>query len=75
MTAVQRTAAATAAKGKVSLNMAKQIINQGLDVDLATGCKMEIDAFALCVASEDAREGTRAFLEKRKPDFKGGLKG
>lgn len=70
-----KTASAIAAKGKVSLNLAKQTINQGLDVDLATGCKMEIDAFALCVASEDAREGTRAFLEKRKPEFKGNLKG
>ena len=75
MAFAQKTAAAMGSKGKVSLNMAKQIINQGLDVDLATGCKMEIDAFALCVASEDAQEGTRAFLEKRKPDFKGGLKG
>ena len=75
MASAQKTASAMASKGKVSLNMAKQIINQGLDVDLATGCKMEIDAFALCVASEDAQEGTRAFLEKRKPDFKGGLKG
>ena len=34
----------------------KTDINQGLDVDLATGCKMEVDAFALCVASEDARK-------------------
>jgi enoyl-CoA hydratase len=34
---------------------------------------MEINAFALCMASPDAREGTSAFLEKRKPDFKGKL--
>ncbi|PIP42461.1 MAG: enoyl-CoA hydratase [Desulfobacterales bacterium CG23_combo_of_CG06-09_8_20_14_all_51_8] len=74
MNAVRKTAAAIAARGKVSLNMAKQAINQGMDVDLSTGCKIEIDAFAICMASEDAREGTRAFLEKRKPDFKGKLK-
>jgi len=72
---VTKTAQGIAAKGKVSLNLAKQTINQGMDVDLATGCKMEIDAFALCVASEDAQEGTQAFLEKRKPVFKGNLKG
>ncbi|MBC2716465.1 MAG: enoyl-CoA hydratase/isomerase family protein [Desulfobacteraceae bacterium] len=75
MESVTKTARAIASKGKVSLNMAKQTINQGLDVDLQTGCKTEIDAFALCVASEDAQEGTRAFLEKRKPDFRGNLKG
>lgn len=74
MTEVRKVAASIAAKGKVSLNMAKQTINQGMDVDLSTGCKMEIDAFAICVASQDAQEGTRAFLEKRKPVFKGNLK-
>jgi len=75
MNEVRKTADAISSRGKISLNMAKQTINQGLDVDLATGCKMEIDAFALCVASEDAQEGTRAFLDKREPDFKGKLNG
>lgn len=71
---VRKTAAAIADKGKISLNMAKQTVNQGMDVDLTTGCKMEIDAFAICMASPDAKEGTQAFLEKRKPDFQGNLK-
>jgi enoyl-CoA hydratase len=44
-------------------------------VDLATGCQIEVDAFAICMASEDGKEGTRAFIEKRKPQFKGSLKG
>jgi len=61
------------AKGKVSLRAAKQAINSGMDVDLATGCSIETDAFALCMDSPDAKEGTTAFLEKRQPDFKGGL--
>ena len=61
------------AKGKVSLRAAKQAINTGMDVDLKTGCRIEIDAFAICLASPDAKEGTRAFLEKRVADFKGGL--
>jgi len=70
---VLKTAAKISAKGKVSLRAAKQAINTGLNADLATGCKFEIDAFALCLASEDAREGTTAFLEKRKAVFKGEL--
>ncbi len=70
-----KTAKLIASKGKVSLNAAKQAVNQGLNADLETACKIEIDAFALCMASEDAKEGTQAFLEKRKPQFKGPLKG
>ena len=60
-------------KGKVSLRAAKQAINTGMDVDLKTGCRIEIDAFAICLASPDAKEGAQAFLEKRAADFKGGL--
>ena len=65
-----KTARVMASKGKVSLRAAKQAVNIGAETDLITGCNFEIDAFALCMASEDAAEGTRAFLEKRKPDFK-----
>jgi enoyl-CoA hydratase len=73
MTAALETARLIAAKGKVSLRAAKQAINQGLNVDLATGLALEQDAFALCLASSDAKEGTSAFLEKRKPTFSGNL--
>ena len=69
------TARAIANKGKVSLRAAKQAINNGLNVDLATGCRIEEDAFAICMASEDGKEGTRAFIEKRKPTFNGSLRG
>ena len=68
---VMKTAKAIAAKGSVSLRAAKYSINNGLDVELDLGCQIEADAFALCVASEDAKEGTSAFLEKRKAVFKG----
>jgi enoyl-CoA hydratase len=73
MEEVMKTAGIIASKGKVSLREAKQAVNRGMNVDLAQGCAIEIDAFALCYASPDAKEGTSAFLEKRKPAFKGGL--
>jgi len=73
MTETNKTAGVIAAKGKASLRAAKFAVNNGMDVDLDTGCAMEIDAFALCYGSEDAKEGTAAFLEKRKAEFKGSL--
>jgi len=70
---VVKTAKIIAGKGAVSLRAAKQVINNGVNVDITRGCQMETDAFALCMASEDASEGTNAFLEKRAPEFKGRL--
>jgi len=70
---VRKTAKMIASKGKASLRAAKQAINSGLNADIITGCNIECDAFALCIASEDAKEGTAAFLEKRKAVFKGRL--
>lgn len=75
MDAVMKTAREIAAKGRVSLRAAKQSVNRGLDADLASGCAIEIDSFALCMASPDGKEGTTAFLEKRKAEFKGRLDG
>ena len=69
--AVYKTAKNIAKKGKASLLAAKQAINGGIETDLLTGCKIETDAFALCMASDDSKEGTSAFLEKRKAEFKG----
>jgi enoyl-CoA hydratase len=73
MEETMKTARAIAVKGKVSLRAAKQTINNGLNVDLATGLAIEQDSFAICMASEDSKEGTKAFLEKRKAVFTGKL--
>jgi enoyl-CoA hydratase len=72
---VMKTARAIAAKGKASLRAAKQAVNNGMNADLATGLSIEIDAFAVSFASQDAKEGTTAFLEKRKAEFSGKLSG
>jgi enoyl-CoA hydratase len=62
-----------AEKGRVALRAVKHVIDNGLDVDLKTGCALEADAFSICFASPDQKEGTTAFLEKRPPKFTGRL--
>ena len=62
-----------AEKGRVALRAIKQVIDNGFDVDLKNGCAMEVEAFSLCFASPDQKEGTTAFLEKRPPKFTGKL--
>jgi enoyl-CoA hydratase len=68
-----KTAKIMASKGRFSLMAAKRCIDRGFNLELRAGCGLETDQFALCMASPDGREGMSAFLEKRKPEFKGGL--
>lgn len=55
----------------VSLAMAKMAIDVGAEVDLNSAHALEALAFCMTFSSEDQKEGMRAFLEKRKPVFKG----
>lgn len=71
MADVLKTATLIASRGMVALRSAKEVIQNGLNTDLETGCRIENDVFGLTMTSEDAKEGTTAFLEKRKPVFKG----
>jgi enoyl-CoA hydratase len=60
-----------AANGPVAVRHAKAAANKAQDVDLTSGLEYEADQFALLFATEDAREGMGAFVEKRKAEFKG----
>jgi enoyl-CoA hydratase/carnithine racemase len=46
-------------------------VNKGLEMPFTEACAFEASLFGLVAATDDMREGTRAFLEKRKPEFKG----
>ncbi len=65
------TAQAIAANAPLSVRQAKKSIHYGLDMDLLTGYRFEIEAYNRLVGTEDRLEGVRAFNEKRKPSFKG----
>lgn len=53
----------------VALRLTKRLLAESFDVDHATAVDREFTAQALCFASDDAREGMRAFLQKRPPAF------
>lgn len=69
MAEAKKVAAQIASKGAWTLRLAKAAVNTGFDVDLASGCLIECDSFALCFAHPDQKEGMSAFLEKRTPSF------
>ena len=57
-------------KSSIALSLAKIAITSGVNMDLSSGLDLETQCFALCFATEDQKEGMKAFLEKRKPQFK-----
>lgn len=75
MDETMKVARALAQKSPSALCSIKRVIDRGMDVDLKNGCALEAEAFGISFSSLDAREGVSAFLEKRKPEFKGSLTG
>ena len=65
------TAKRIAGNAPLSVRQAKKSIHYGLQMDLATGLRFEVEAYNQLVPTEDRREGIQSFLEKRKPVFKG----
>ena len=60
-----------AEKSPIALRLAKEAIKLAARSNLDEGLRREVDLFALCFSSADKEEGVKAFLEKRKPEFKG----
>jgi enoyl-CoA hydratase len=60
-----------AEKSPIALRLAKEAIKLASRSNLDEGLRREVDLFALCFSSADKDEGVKAFLEKRKPEFKG----
>ena len=60
-----------AEKAPIALRLAKEAVKFASRSNLDEGLRREVDLFALCFSTEDKQEGVSAFLEKRKPNFKG----
>jgi enoyl-CoA hydratase len=65
------TARAIAENAPLAVRQAKKSVHYGLQMDLLTGYRFEIEAYNQLVGTEDRKEGVRAFNEKRKPRFQG----
>ncbi len=64
-------AAKISANAPLAVQYAMEAVNKGMEMTLAEGLFLEAALFAVCCASEDKKEGTTAFLEKRRAQFKG----
>jgi len=67
----EKIAGKIASKSSFQTDFIKSLVNKGMDVDLPSACELEISKFSSSFSTHDQKEGMKAFLEKRKPDFKG----
>lgn len=58
-------------KSPIAIKYGLRAINQGIEVDLASGLRIESLCLGACFASKDSKEGLNAFLEKRSPKYEG----
>lgn len=67
----RKLASSLAAKAPIAVRYILDAVNKGLQMSQADGQVLEATLFGLVASTEDMREGTKAFLEKRKADFRG----
>ncbi len=58
-------------KPPLTVKLAKRALNASRSMSLPDGLRYELSLFSILFSTEDAKEGMRAFLEKRKPEFRG----
>jgi enoyl-CoA hydratase len=68
---VQKIAKKIASRGAIAVQFCKDAVNEGMQTDIDRAMTIEADIFGLCFATEDQKEGMKAFVEKRKAEFKG----
>jgi len=71
MDAAMELAATIMKKGPLAVVAAKKVLNRTRDLPLAAGLELESDFWAALTATEDMKEGARAFIEKRRPYYTG----
>jgi enoyl-CoA hydratase len=71
MAATRKLADHFARSAPIAMRYIINAVNRGVEMPLAEACQYEATLFGLVASTEDMKEGTRAFLEKRKPEFKG----
>ena len=59
------------ANAPFSVKYSLEAVNKGLETSVAEGLLIEASLFAVCASTDDKKEGTAAFLEKRAPKFQG----
>ncbi len=71
MEETKKVASQISANGTIGVRLAKMVVDAGFNMDLTEACSLESYAFSLGFTTEDQKEGMTAFIEKRKPNFKG----